>query len=666
MRQGKGFGRGPFVEFLRSAPLDEAGRVRFPGGPQVWTVGKSGPEGGSGGEDGLLLRLAKTRNSAPGEKGVSALDNFRAVAGVDAHRKKPLDAASALLLAQWYGEAGAVYPYFGVLTGLDLADFQEFFRLAARIRGRREKNWNEELGDVHSLIKLLCLLEEAGRLSERKAAAEFSAICRRYLEADSAERTAEAGVESVREILAAAGAGARPPDAALRAMLLGSPGAVTVMLEGRAWEINPVKQRYEEYDAVLEEQKTPRLEPLMGIVSAAAKLRAGGADAAALAEIERAAQELSGAVAPDDRESMDRKGAREFEADKLRDTVARLRRMAGNKKADSAGMDKLCRELVAEIAPLVKDALAGAIYAYYFRPDDLLVSEDPLLARKHRFAPVNPMEKKVEFPAAEFEMRSGEAGSYFQGGFAGFSEAAGLAAASGRGGLAARTFVGMELAGIRATPWQRLRDRDLRLAALRIRVGREWIVEAAEKPEVKSGLEEGTQGLLSQARRADLLNAIGRRDWASAWGAVTVGDLYHLGEAALGAGEKNGWGSPAVQAAREEMNRGPHRMDLLGGTLRGLYGCDHPHLMAAAPYEEYEHEARTEHLAERAAEFKLYLAAFAAHEGMPAAAMQAVAEPLVRRLMGRMDLADGHDWQVALESLDKLNDAAVEAVLDKP
>ena len=655
MRQGGGFGRGPFVEFLRSVPLDDAGRVRFPGGPQVWLSAKDGPEGRSAEEDAILLRLAQSRDSGRGGKGVSELEKFRAVAQVDAHRRKPLDTASALLLKRWYGDAGAVYPYFAVLTGLELEDFQEFFRLAAQIRGRREKGWNEELGEVHSLIKLLCLLAEAGRLSEEQAAAEFGSICRRYLAANSAEEMAEAGLESVRKMLAAVGAGARPVDESLREMLLGRPEAVTVTLGGRAWEINPVKQRYEEYDAVREEQSAPRLGPLMAMVSAAAKLKAGGADAAAaMAAIEQAAQELSSAAAP------------ELAVDRLRDTVARLRQMAKNKKPDTVGMDKLCRELVAEVSPLVKQALAGVIYAYYFRPDDLLVSEDPMLVRKHRFVPLSPLEKKEEFPATELEIRGREAGSYFQGGFAGFSEAVGLAAASGRGGLAAQTFVGMELAAIRATPWQRLRDRDVRLAALRIRVGREWIVEAAEKPEVKMALEEATQGLLSQARRADLGNAIRRRDWASAWGAVTVGDLYHLGEAALGAGEKNGWDSPAVRAAREEMTRGPHRMDLLGGTLRGLYGCDHPHLLAAAPYEEYEHEARTEHLAERAAEFKLYLAAWAAREGMPAAAMQAVAEPLVRRLMGRMDLADAHDWRVALESLDKLNGAAVEAVLDKP
>jgi hypothetical protein len=658
LRRGRGFGRGPFVEFLRSVPLDEAGRVRFPGGPEVWMAAKGG------GEDEILLRLARTRYAARGEKGISELDTFRAVARVDAHRTKPLDAASARLLAQWYGEAGAVYPYFAALTGLELADFQEFFRLAAKIRGWRGKGWNEELGEVHSLIKLLCLLEEAGRLSERQAAEEFSSICRRYVAADSAERMAEAGLKSVREILASAGAGERPPDEALREMLLGKPETVTVMLDGRAWEINPVKQRYEEYDAVLEEQKTPRIGPLMRIADSAVQLKTGVAGA--MAEIERAAEALISAVAPDDSKDTGRKEAPEFEADKLRDTVARLRRTVGEKRPDSAGMNKLCRELVAEVAPLVKDALAGVVYAYYFRPDDLLVSEDPLLVRKHRFTPVSPMEKKMEFPATEFEIRGGERGSYFQGGFAGFSEAAGLAAASGRGGLAAQTFLGMELAAIRATPWQRLRDRDLRLAALRIRVGREWIVEAAEKPEVKTALEEATQGLLSQARRSDLVNAIGRRDWGSAWGAVTVGDLYHLGEAALKEGSTAGWGSPVVQAAREEMARGPHRMDLLGGTLRGVYGCDHPHLVLAAPYEEYEHEARPEDLAERAAEFKLYLAAFAAREGMPAAAMETLAEPLVRRLMGRMDLTDAHDWRAALESLNRLNDGAVEAVLDKP
>ena len=679
LRRRRVFGGGPFTEFLRGVPLDGMGRVLFPGGPEVWMVAKGGRDDGrvsrklskvsrADQEDEILLRLAKTRYSGLSSRRISELDNYLAVARVDAHRSKPLDAASALLLAQWYAEAGTVYPYFAVLTGLEFGDFQQFFELAAYLRQHHGSEWNEELGEVHSLIELLCLFEEAGRLGERQAAAQFSAVCRRYLAADSAERMAEAGLESVRAILAEAGGATQPPDEGLRTMLLGTPGAVNVALGGREWEVDSVKDRAGEYDEVIEMQKTPRLAPLLAILDAAAKLKAGGAEAEGqLAAIEKAAAVLDDAAVSKKTAATgkQRKDLTAFQPGKLRDLAARLKRQEGKRKTNGQEVDKLCGELLAEINPLVEDSLAGVIYAYYLRPADLLVSEDPLLVRKHRFTPLNPTEKNVTFPALGLEVSSEGVGSYFEGGFAGFSELAGQAAANGKNGMAEKTYLGMQLGAIRATPWPRLRDADLRLAALRIRLGREWILESAEKAEAKSALEEATQGLLSVGRRSDLLNAIDRRDWRSAWGSVTLGDLYHLGEAALGKGEKAGWSSPVVEAATSEMHRGPHRMNLFGATLLGLFGCDHSHLLAVAPYEEYEHEVRPNDLAERTSEFKLYLADYAVRQGLPAAAMGAVAEPVLRRLMEKLTMADPHDWRAVLASLSQLDDAGVEEALEK-
>jgi hypothetical protein len=58
------------------------------------------------------------------------------------------------------------------------------------------------------------------------------------------------------------------------------------------------------------------------------------------------------------------------------------------------------------------------------------------------------------------------------------------------------------------TNWGRLRDEDLRLVGLKVTVAREWIVGAANQPELETALAEATLGLLSPTRRADLLASV--------------------------------------------------------------------------------------------------------------------------------------------------------------
>ncbi len=65
-------------------------------------------------------------------------------------------------------------------------------------------------------------------------------------------------------------------------------------------------------------------------------------------------------------------------------------------------------------------ALAGLIYAYWLNPDALLVSLDPFLLSKHRFAPQAGL-----FAASSLVPSGKPPGSYFAGGFAGFDVLAG-------------------------------------------------------------------------------------------------------------------------------------------------------------------------------------------------------------------------------------------------
>ncbi len=71
-------------------------------------------------------------------------------------------------------------------------------------------------------------------------------------------------------------------------------------------------------------------------------------------------------------------------------------------------------------------ALSGLVYAALLGPDYLVVSEDPLLTRKHQF--VRRSDGSLLFPASNLVLDSTAPGSYFAGGFMHFSEQAQLLA----------------------------------------------------------------------------------------------------------------------------------------------------------------------------------------------------------------------------------------------
>jgi VWFA-related protein len=71
-------------------------------------------------------------------------------------------------------------------------------------------------------------------------------------------------------------------------------------------------------------------------------------------------------------------------------------------------------------------ALSGLVYAALLGPDYLVVSEDPLLIRKHQF--VRRSDGSLLFPASNLVLDSTAPGSYFAGGFMHFGERAQLLA----------------------------------------------------------------------------------------------------------------------------------------------------------------------------------------------------------------------------------------------
>ncbi|MGH9591456.1 MAG: hypothetical protein ACRD5L_00085, partial [Bryobacteraceae bacterium] len=331
-----------------------------------------------------------------------------------------------------------------------------------------------------------------------------------------------------------------------------------------------------------------------------------------------------------------------FDPKQLQDIVKDLRSKTVKKKVNLKDVAKRAQDYLAEINAPVRWALEGVVYAYYLSPEDMPVSEDPLLLRKHEFGTLVPegKQKLALHEPSDVNQSSDGIGTHFTGGFANFEDAVGkVAAQSARlGGQYGGAIASKQMAALRSTDWGTLRDDDLRLLGLRVTVAREWIARAASREEIEASLAEATLGLLSLTRRANLIAALAERDWGTVWSCVTLSDLYSLGGRYLERYAADGWQSPATRALRAAHGDGAR----LG-------------LETAIPYEDREKEILPDKIAERSAEFNLYLARYADTVGIPAAALGALAEPAARVMLKRMQLADAYDWRSELATYAELD-----------
>ena len=281
-----------FSKLLRSVPIDDEGNVAFPGSPDLWRFakGNSFDEKDVAGarektsraappevEDEILLRLLATHYKSHSVTS-RELDVFLAVAGIDAHRTKPLDEESAALLAQHYGEFSPAYPYFTDLSAIDAPGFRSFFGLVDGIARQSLLERQLELGQLNSLIEWVVLARRRGAIDDAEAAGLFARICALLAEANDGAARTQASIDLAQAILTDCGHGAVGEwDDTLRACLLGA-------------SADKGDQRGKDYEIVLDEQKAPSIDVVRSIVAEAeAALTPAGSPHPAVIAQDRAA-----------------------------------------------------------------------------------------------------------------------------------------------------------------------------------------------------------------------------------------------------------------------------------------------------------------------------------------------------------------------------------------
>jgi hypothetical protein len=671
MRRGGKYrigGSGAFVEFLREIPLNDDLSVDFPGSAEVWMVAKGANASASSvakmtrkmkrsvapdSEDEILVRLATSEYNAQAGAD-SELANFIATVHIDAQRNEPLSPQAALLLAQGYSAYGGLYPYFTVLGDLDTADYQKLFALNDHFNGLDIATVNLRLGQVHSFLAMLGLLHESGSVPETDLLKVFRAGLERYLAATGSAAWTIASLSAMQDLARLGSPDVLSPDAAIQRVLLGRSASA---------------RRAKRFNQVLSLQKAPSLDALFALWSDVAKL---SSNPSVVDDMQR--QLLSFTVLPLPKswrlQGSGKKCLESFDTARALSLVSKIREKQSKRKSNSSDLERLAGELTAELEPWTELAMVSRIYARYMDPTDLLVSEDPMLVRKHQFTALGPRAgKRPWFTASALEVSSVEAGSYFCGGLAEFAISAGQARAEGNHtGGRGEAFATAAFASIRATDWSSITEAALQSFGATVRLAREWIAESAISQPARHALEKETLGLLSLSRRHSLLDALDQHDWPAVWRSLTASDLYFLGQALIqdtGKSEKlqDFWTSPVVIAMRQSaLSR--KNLDELGSVAPSLNGCAQPRLRPYAPYEDYERYSQPTRMAQRASELNLYLALVADSKAWQPTFLEEVAAGAVEKVLSSIRTRGDNDWSAVIEGYEKLTADTLRALVN--
>ncbi len=352
----------------------------------------------------------------------------------------------------------------------------------------------------------------------------------------------------------------------------------------------------------------------------------------------------------------------------LQQAKRRPERAANRRKPRLPELDRLSRNMRAELLPHVAVALAGTVYAYYLRPEDLPVAEDPLFLRKHEFFDLDLPFLDKFLGVTQLKGIGEDTGAFIEGGFAGIATAAGRIAQFGVRVLDpdAAALAQIEVASLRSTRWRGLREADMRRFSMTVLLGREWIVEAASEESLRSGLLGAVAGVLSASRTRQVLSSLDERNWPAVRGSFSLSDLYRLGRARLSASSDAFPESPVARAiaALPADAASWDGLDLMGSIRSKTFGYSRPRMWEDAPYEEYERYLSDLMIAERAAELKLYLVQAADSLGVPVETLARVAEPAAKRVLSEVQMGDLRDWRSVLRTFaERTRPALQEALL---
>ena len=671
----------PFTRLAREIPLDAAGNVRFPGSDRVWMVATVGTKNVDDAqvllqrvgrirtpdaEDEILLGMLEREYENDMHRRFRFVQNFLAVVRVDAHRRQPMDETMALLLAQNYAKYESIFPYFAELTELTGQQTSSFFQAARRLETFSGVELNTVLGEFHSLLKLVSLLHESRVISAAQAAELFAMVCNNFAGVKAPGESAAVSFDSVERILLEIqNVPGDDADARLLGAFAGQDLAKQFTSQGSSRSVNLAGANRRRMREVLRLQVIVPLEVLLQTYRAARKLTQG-IDEQSLKEIESNLVNIV-EIVPTERDQLPRDFADSVltgRPSELASLVEKFQKLLAAKKPSQQNSAKLANDFIAHLGPFLQTTLSGWIYAYYLSPTDLSVVSNRYFVRSHMFSEPN---LKNYWPKTQLQQTP--IGSRIVGGFAEIGSVTGDIAATALDvseSLGRYHAAVLHLSAVRSVPWNALAPRSIHLAALRIRLGREFIVQAAFSEPLRNILQNATTGAIGPARRHDLLQAINARDVSYAMSLLTASDLFFLADSFIETSADKGNSAGLLLAYRNELRLVPlQQTDYFGGIHPETAGCTHPHLMNSPPYEDYADQLFPTALAERMSDILLEVVESADRTTLPVEAVGMLAESAVREFFRKTRNTPREDWLSAAQAMSTIDLSTFVDVLER-
>ena len=686
--------RNRFKDFGRELPVNQEGQIHFPGSARVWAVPPGqfakleevpnsetllsqtvSPET----ENKILIRLHVTDYQV-GVRKYKYVENFLAVVHIQRHWKQPMDESTALLLAQSYPKYSELFPYLISLPQQSTEQLQQFFQAARNLEQVEKSNLNNALGLFHGLLHFVVLFSQNYAMDQSETESILNNLCEEFARANTNEQVTAAAVEILhrisRALLPTEPSPAKAPvskilaprvtgiDGQFLTALGGQPREVeftsnyqTIIVDISSMERGRIKE-------VLQLQHIPSLTGLIELYHAALEIRKHGVTdkkaiqtfRAILEDLHRLEQQLENQLT-----NAQRKNLAFLEPGKASHGTRQLRKVVG-KDENSEGISQLADALLGEFNKHLKDALVGWVYAYYFSPRDLVIAEDPLLTRKHRFHMTLGTRRQVFWPPGSSQTRRLQTGNYLRGPLCQIPTLTGeIGLVKAEAGESIGTnpvverFAAAQLSGVRSLPWPHLNPLSMHLVGLKIRLAREFIAQASLREALRKNLAEALKGLLGPMRRVHLLESISRQELGSAFAILSSSDLYFLANELL---EKPSHSSilgngPVRKAWERTVKLVPSGQDrFFVGLEEG--GSSHCKLILPAPYEDYSNSLLTIELSKRLGHMMLTLAEAADRVGLPLEAVALLAEPAVRHLALNAGMNTSADWRGAIQAMGRL------------
>ena len=692
--------RNPFRNLLRELPLDSEGRVRFPGSARVWrapngwsgrpeeiqdSAGLAVPIVSQASEDEILLRLPLEEYQF-GMKKYSRVENFLAVVHLERHWEQPMAEEAALLLSQSFPKYREIFPYLASLPKPSTQRLQRFFQAARNLEEIDLDSLNATLGQFHGLLQTLVLLSENRALDQSETVSILDAVCQEFAEARTEADFTQATVAILRRLERALpsppppaktgsssstrGYGSRLKilapqptgiDSRLMAALGGNSKRVEFESGGRMAAIDAGSINRRRIEEVLRVQRVPSLTGLMALYDAAMAVRRSG-DKAVLDTFKRTLGELHALEQQLENQLTEAQqgNASLLQRSRASKWMRQLNAATANRNR-SDSLSQLSQDLVGQLGGSLKDALVGWVYAYYFSPRDLAVAEDPLLTRKHQFHVAIGSGRRQYWPAASRQTLRRQTGNYLRGPLCQIATLTGeIGLVKAEAGESIGTdpvvegFAAAQLSGVRSLPWSHLNPLSMHLVALKLRLAREFLARSALQPNLQQDLAQMVGGLLGASRRAQLLEAVAKRELEGVFAMLSSSDLYYLGNRLSDQGQAALLGNGPVREALEHAAAlvPPHQDRFFAGSELGHRSyCKR---LPPPPYEEYNNALLTHHLSRRLGHFMLALAESADRSGLPLEALALVAEPAVRHLALNAQMNNSADWRGALRAMSRL------------